>query len=125
VRVVARLLLLALLALPAVPVLAQGLARSAGIALAADICTGARAADDGMPAPVQHGGAHCQLCGTHAGGAVPVRAMPALVFGSRPGRERLAPTSECGGDERGMRPEARAPPGAHRPSARPLHSIPD
>ncbi|MBT9515634.1 MAG: DUF2946 family protein [Methyloversatilis discipulorum] len=116
-RIVARLLLLALLALPAVPVLAQGLARSAGLALAADICTGARAADDGMPAPVQHGGAHCPLCCTHAGGAIPASATLAPAFGSSPGRERLAPTSECGSDERGMRPEARAPPGSHCPSA--------
>lgn len=116
-RVIARLLLLALLASPAVPALAQVLARSAGVALATDICTSARTTEDGAPVPVQHGGAHCLLCCGHAGGAVPAGTTWALAFDFSAEQARLVPTSECGSDERGMRPEARAPPGSHCPSA--------
>ena len=116
-RSVARLLLLALLASTTAPLLAQGLARSAGVALAADICTTARTADGGMPAPVQHGGAHCLLCCAHAGGAVPASVASVPVFGFVAGRARLAPMSECRGDASDVRPEARAPPGDHCPYA--------
>jgi hypothetical protein len=115
-RLIARLLLLALLASPAVPALAQVLARSAGVALATDVCTRARATEDGTPVPVQHGGAHCLLCCGHAGGAVAAGTTWALTFDFSAERVRLVSSSEYGNDERGMRPEARAPPAAHRPS---------
>jgi hypothetical protein len=110
VRLVARLLLAALLALPATPVLAQLLARSAGVALAADVCSVARPGDDGVPAPLQHAGAHCHWC-CPLGDALPaVRfATPTVAFAD--GQANPPPAGERRSDACGMRPEARAPPG--------------
>lgn len=110
VRLVARLLLAALLALPATPVLAQLLARSAGVALAADVCSVARPGDDGVPAPLQHAGAHCHWC-CPLGDALPaVRfATPTVAFAD--GQANPPPAKERRSDACGMRPEARAPPG--------------
>lgn len=110
VRLVARLLLAALLALSAVPVLAQALARGTGVPLAADVCSAARPGDDRVPAPLQHASAHCQWC-CPLGGALPVGGFTTPTVSYTDGQANPPPAGERRSDAFRMRPEARAPPG--------------